>query len=119
MSEPATNIPFSFQQPVGTDRYRYRKTPLNDNCWMKLYMSGNPFAAVLSFVDAEDKCIHVPDGFVLTDITRPQPIEPMTSFNQESQLFALAIKHEYAFTYQGKTGKLILQWSLPGDFIWE
>ena len=115
--EQVTNVQFisqfSFQQKVGT----YRKTKLEDNCWMKLYMSGNPGAAMLSFVDSEDKNINVPDEFILTDISRchiPTKIDPISL-----KLFALVISHNYSFTYKDKSGKLILQWAMMGEFEWE
>lgn len=121
--EQITNVPkttallpscFSFKQKIGT----YRKTKLDDNCWMKLYMSGTPGGAVLSFVDSDDKNINVPDSFVLRDIkldeNYPIYINPISQ-----QLFVLVLERNYSFTHNEKTGKFILQWAMMGDFEWE
>lgn len=107
------NVPFSFQQKMGT----YRKTKIDVNCWAKLYKSGNPKAVVLSFVDADDKHIKVPDSFILNDITLdekyPKIIKPMTN------LFVLVCSNNYSFTYNEKHCKFILQWEMAGDYVWD
>lgn len=105
---------FSFYQPTGT----YRKTQLSENCWMKLYMSGCYKAAMIAFVDSEDKNVDIPDGFVLKRFTskgdsscKLDPLSP--------QFFALKLNYTYSFSYGEKSGKFIAQWAIQGDFVFE
>ena len=107
-----TNQSLSFKQKNGM----YRKTKLDDNCWMTLYRSGSPGAEIVSFLDSEYQNITVPDGFILTDITSGEPImiNPISQ-----QLFGLVKTNNYSFTYKERTGKLILEWETIGDFVWE
>ena len=97
-----------------------RKTPLGDNCWAKLVVTGQPGIAWLSIVDSDDNVLHVPDSFLVDDITeasRRIHIEPEPISNK----FALLWARSYAFTYEGKTGKFMnqSQWAMIGDFVWE
>ncbi len=114
MSELVENVPFSFKHQTDT----YRKTKLDDNCWMKLLMSGTPGAALLAFVDSDEKVINIPDSFVLRDITfgenNPIRIKPLAP-----NLFVLPLDRNFLFTCNEKTGKLTLQWAMVGDFVWE
>lgn len=109
-----SNSIFSFFQPTGT----YRKTQLSDDCWMKLYMSGCHGAAMIAFVDSEDKHLDVPDGFLLKKFTHKgdssNKIDPISP-----QLFALRLDYTYSFTYGEKSGKFIAQWAIQGDFVFE
>ena len=105
---------FSFYQPTGT----YQKTQLSENCWMKLYMSGCHGAAMIAFVNSEDKNVNVPDGFVLKRFSckgdSSRKIDPMSP-----QFFALKLDYTYSFSYGEKSGKFIAQWAIQGDFVFE
>ena len=108
---------FSFRQKDDTSR----KTPLGDNCWAKLVLTGQPGIAWLSFVDSDDNALHVPDLFFVDDITDGEERRIHIEHEPISHKFALLWARSYAFTYEGKNGKFVnqTQWAMIGEFVWE